>query len=143
MNHRIVFMGTPDFAVTILEALVRSPYEVVGVVTQPDKPKGRKKVLTPPPVKEAAQRFGIPVLQPEKIRRPEAVEAVLAWRPDLIVTAAYGQLVPPALLQAPRFGCVNVHASLLPKYRGGAPTPGASIRGEKETGITLMYMTEE
>ncbi|MFO7262803.1 MAG: methionyl-tRNA formyltransferase [Bacillaceae bacterium G1] len=143
MNHRIVFMGTPDFAVTILEALVRSPYEVVGVVTQPDKPKGRKKVLTPPPVKEAAQRFGIPVLQPEKIRRPEAVEAVLAWRPDLIVTAAYGQLVPPALLQAPRFGCVNVHASLLPKYRGGAPIHWAIIRGEKETGITLMYMTEE
>lgn len=142
MTARIVFMGTPDFAVPVLETLVRSPYEVVGVVTQPDKPKGRKQVLTPPPVKDAAVRHGIPVLQPERLRQPEAVEAVLAWRPDLIVTAAYGQLVPAELLRAPRYGCVNVHASLLPKYRGGAPIHWAIIRGEKETGVTLMYMTE-
>jgi len=142
MTTRIVFMGTPEFAVPILQALVRTPYDVVGVVTQPDKPKGRKQVLTPPPVKEAALQYGIPVLQPEKIRRPEAVEAILAWRPDIIVTAAYGQLVPAPLLQAPRYGCINVHASLLPKYRGGAPIHWAIIRGEKETGITLMYMME-
>ncbi len=143
MTARIVFMGTPDFAVPILEALIRHRYDVVGVVTQPDKPKGRKQVLTPPPVKETAVRYGIPVLQPENIRKPEAVEAVLAWRPDLIVTAAYGQLVPKALLDAPRYGCVNVHASLLPKYRGGAPMHWAIIRGERETGISLMYMTEQ
>ena len=139
---RILFMGTPDFAVPCLEALVREGYQVVAAVTQPDRPVGRKQVLTPPPVKEAAQRHGIPVLQPERIKTAEALEEVLALRPDLIVTAAYGQILPKQLLDAPRFGCINVHASLLPKYRGGAPIHKAIIEGETESGVTIMYMVE-
>ncbi len=143
MSVRILFMGTPDFAVPVLEALVHSPYEVVGVVTQPDRPKGRKQVLTPPPVKQVAERYGLPVLQPQRIRREEDFQPILALQPDLIVTAAYGQLLPPPILHAPRYGCINVHASLLPKYRGGAPIHWAIINGERETGITIMYMVEE
>ncbi|OUM87720.1 MAG: methionyl-tRNA formyltransferase [Bacillus thermozeamaize] len=143
MSVRVLFMGTPDFAVPVLEALVHSPYEVIGVVTQPDRPKGRKKALTPPPVKQAAVRYGLPVLQPERIRGEEACQSILDMQPDLIVTAAYGQLLPTPILHAPRYGCINVHASLLPKYRGGAPIHWAIINGERETGITLMYMVEE
>ncbi|WP_010269789.1 methionyl-tRNA formyltransferase [Paenibacillus senegalensis] len=138
----IVFMGTPDFAVPILEMLVDNGYPVKAVVSQPDRPKGRKRVLTPPPVKEAAQRLGIPVLQPEKIREEDAIEAIRHYEPDLIITAAYGQLVPKKLLFMPRLGCINVHASLLPKYRGGAPIQHAIIRGESVTGVTIMYMAE-
>ncbi|MEJ8544475.1 methionyl-tRNA formyltransferase [Brevibacillus borstelensis] len=139
---RILFMGTPDFAVPCLEALIAEGYTIVAAVTKPDRPVGRKQVMTPPPVKEAALRHGIPVLQPEKIKAPEALEEVLSLRPDLIVTAAYGQILPKQLLDAPRLGCINVHASLLPKYRGGAPIHKAIIAGEKESGVTIMYMVE-
>lgn len=138
----VLFMGTPAFAVPSLEALISAGYNIVGVVTQPDRPQGRKKVLTPTPVKEAALRHGLPVLQPQRLRAPEAVAEVAALAPDLIVTAAYGQILPKSVLDLPRFGCLNVHGSLLPKYRGGAPIQRAIINGEKETGITLMYMAE-
>lgn len=139
---RIVFMGTPDFAVPSLQMLVSSGYEVAAVVTQPDRPKGRKKTLTPPPVKEAALSLGIPVLQPERMRNQEAVSAVAEFKPDLIVTAAYGQILPKAVLELPRLGCINVHGSLLPKYRGGAPIQRSIMNGEPETGVTIMYMAE-
>lgn len=139
---RIVFMGTPDYAVPSLSKLIAEGYTIVGVVTQPDRPKGRKQILTPPPVKEVALEYGIPVYQPEKIRKAECYEQVLNWNPDLIVTAAFGQILPKALLDAPKYGCINVHASLLPKYRGGAPIHYAVINGEKETGVTIMYMVE-
>lgn len=139
---RILFMGTPDFAVASLEALLSAGYRVIGVVTQPDRPVGRKQVLTPPPVKEAALRHGLTVYQPEKIKGEEALAEVLATEPDLIVTAAYGQILPKRLLDAPRFGCINVHASLLPRYRGGAPIHKCIVEGEKESGVTIMYMVE-
>ncbi|MNM94769.1 Methionyl-tRNA formyltransferase [compost metagenome] len=138
----IVFMGTPDFAVPSLETLLTEGYNIVAVVTQPDRPQGRKKVLTPTPVKEAALRHGLPVLQPQRMRSPEAVEELAAYKPDVIVTAAYGQILPKAVLDLPHYGCLNVHGSLLPKYRGGAPIQRSIINGEKETGITLMYMAE-
>lgn len=138
----IVFMGTPAFAVPSFEGLLSAGYNIVGVVTQPDRPQGRKKVLTPTPVKEAALRHGLPVLQPVRMRAPEAVAEVAALQPDLIVTAAYGQILPKGVLELPKYGCLNVHGSLLPKYRGGAPIQRAIINGEKETGITLMYMAE-
>ena len=138
---KIVFMGTPDFAVPILESLATSNYEIVLVVTQPDRPKGRKRIITPPPVKEAALKLGLPVFQPEKIK--DQYEEILAKQPDLIVTAAYGQLLPKELLDAPPYGCINVHASLLPELRGGAPIHHAIIQGKKETGITIMYMVEK
>ncbi len=140
---RIVFMGTPDFSVPILRSLIEANYDVVAVVTQPDRPVGRKKILTPPPVKVEAEKHEIDVLQPEKIREREEVENVLAYKPDLIITAAYGQILPKALLDGPPLGCINVHASLLPKYRGGAPIHQAIIDGEKETGVTIMYMVEK
>jgi len=139
---RILFMGTPDFAVSSLDALMEAGYHVIGVVTQPDRPVGRKQIMTPPPVKEAAIRHGLPVLQPERIKAEEALAEVMALEPDLIVTAAYGQILPKKLLEAPRFGCINVHASLLPKYRGGAPIHKCIVEGEKESGVTIMYMVE-
>lgn len=139
---KIVFMGTPAFAVPSLQMLLEQGYEVVAVVTQPDRPQGRKKTLTPSPVKEAALALGLPVLQPERMRRPEAVAELAAYEPDLIVTAAYGQILPKSVLDLPKFGCVNVHGSLLPKYRGGAPIQRCIINGEKVTGVTLMYMAE-
>jgi len=139
---RIVFMGTPDFAVPSLQALLENDYNVVAVVSQPDRPKGRKRVLTPPPVKVEAEKRGIPVLQPERMRRPEAVAELAAYEPDLIVTAAYGQLLPKAVLELPKHGCINVHGSLLPKYRGGAPIQHAIMNGEPTTGVTIMYMAE-
>lgn len=138
----IVFMGTPDFAVPSLEALLEAEYRVVGVVTQPDRPKGRKKTLTPPPVKLAAERYGLPVLQPERLRAPEAVKELAALQPDLIVTAAYGQILPKSVLDMPRYGCLNVHASLLPRYRGAAPIQYAIMNGDAATGVTVMYMAE-
>lgn len=138
---KIVFMGTPDFAVPILQKLVASPYEVVLVVTQPDRPKGRKRTLTPPPVKEAALTYDIPVYQPEKLLA--AYEEIFTYQPDIIITAAYGQLLPKALLDFPKYGCINVHASLLPELRGGAPIHYAIMEGKKETGITIMYMAEK
>ncbi|MEK4465774.1 methionyl-tRNA formyltransferase [Paenibacillus sp. FSL H8-0315] len=139
---KIVFMGTPAFAVPSLQMLVDEGYEVVAVITQPDRPQGRKKILAPSPVKEAALALGLPVLQPERMRRPEAVAELAVYEPDLIVTAAYGQILPKAVLDLPRNGCVNVHGSLLPKYRGGAPIQRSIINGEKVTGVTLMYMAE-
>lgn len=136
----IVFMGTPDFAVPTLRKLHEEGYTVGAVVTQPDRPKGRKKVLTPPPVKVEALRLGIPVMQPEKIKHPDALKQLEQYNPDIIITAAYGQILPNQILRMPKYGCVNVHASLLPKYRGAAPIHYAVMNGESETGVTLMYM---
>jgi len=140
---KIVFMGTPDFAVPILHMLVENGHDVALVVTQPDRPKGRKQVLTPPPVKVAAEKLGIPVFQPEKIKLEAEWTKVKEVGPELVVTAAFGQILPKELLEIPPKGCVNVHASLLPKYRGGAPIHQSVIDGEKETGITIMYMVEK
>lgn len=134
-------MGTPDFSVPVLQALVQSEHEVVLVVTQPDRPKGRKRTITPPPVKVEAERLGLPVFQPEKLR--DNFEEILKFEPDLIVTAAYGQILPNGLLEAPVFGCINVHASLLPELRGGAPIHYSIIQGKQETGVTIMYMVEK
>ncbi|MFS0688148.1 methionyl-tRNA formyltransferase [Sporosarcina sp. 179-K 8C2 HS] len=140
---KIVFMGTPDFSVPVLTMLHEEGFDIIAVVTQPDRPVGRKRVLTPPPVKEEAIRLGLPVLQPEKLRTSEELVELINMQPDLIVTAAYGQILPKDLLEAPRLGCINVHASLLPKYRGGAPIHQAVIDGETETGVTIMYMVEK
>lgn len=138
---RVLFMGTPDFAVHSLEALLQdNRIVVIGVVTQPDRPKGRKLVLTPPPVKVTALAHELPVYQPEILREAASVETLVALAPDLIVTAAYGQILPRAILDLPRLGCINVHASLLPEYRGGAPIHRAIIDGKAETGVTIMYM---
>lgn len=139
---RIVFMGTPDFAVPSLEALLKSPDEVVGVVTQPDRPKGRGQVLTPSPVKQVALREHIPILQPTKMKDPDFLAALGAWKPDLIAVAAFGRILPPVILSLPPKGCINVHGSLLPKYRGAGPIQWAIINGETETGITTMLMDE-
>ncbi len=139
---KIVFMGTPPFSVPILEMLAEE-YDVQAVVTQPDRPVGRKRVLTPPAVKVAAEKLNIPVLQPEKLSDSEELKQVLELQPDIVVTAAFGQLLPKELLEAPPLGCINVHASLLPAYRGGAPIHQAVIDGAKETGITIMYMAEK
>jgi methionyl-tRNA formyltransferase len=140
---KIVFMGTPDFSVPVLQQLINEGYEVIAVVTQPDRPVGRKKVLTPPPVKVEAVKQGIPVFQPEKIRQKDELEKILSLKPDLVVTAAFGQILPKELLEAPKFGCINVHASLLPELRGGAPIHYAIINGHEKTGITIMYMAEK
>lgn len=139
---RIVFMGTPEFAVPSLEALLKSDDEVVGVITQPDRPKGRGHTVAPPPVKEVAQRAGIPILQPVKIRTPDFLESLAAWAPDLIAVTAFGRILHAPILNLPPRGCVNVHGSLLPKYRGAAPVQWAVINGETETGITTMLMDE-
>ncbi|MBU7592067.1 methionyl-tRNA formyltransferase [Metabacillus halosaccharovorans] len=139
--NKIVFMGTPDFSVPILKSLIEEGYNIVGVVTQPDRPKGRKKLLTPPPVKVEAEKHNLKVLQPEKIRHE--VQDVLALKPDLIITAAFGQILPKELLEAPKYGCINVHASLLPDLRGGAPIHYSILQGKTKTGITIMYMAEK
>ena len=138
---RIVFMGTPDFAVPSLQALARD-HQVVGVVTQPDRPAGRGRRLVAPPVKEAAGALGLEVVQPPTLRRPEAVERLVAWRPDLVVVAAFGQILRPEVLAIPPHGCLNVHASLLPRYRGAAPIPAAILAGDERTGVTIMRMDE-
>ncbi len=134
---RVVFMGTPAFACNVLEGLIEN-YDVVGIVSQPDKEVGRKRVLTNTPTKEIGIKNNIKVLQPIKIRNE--YQEILDLKPDLIVTCAYGQIIPEEILNCPRLGCINVHASLLPKYRGGAPIHRAIINGEEETGITIMYM---
>jgi methionyl-tRNA formyltransferase len=139
---RIVFMGTPEFAVPSLEALLKSEDQVVGIVTQPDRPKGRGQELTPPPIKLIAQRTNIPLLQPLKIRTPDFLEALTAWKPDLIAVTEFGRILHAPILNLPPKGCVNVHGSLLPKYRGAAPVQWAVINGETETGITTMLMDE-
>lgn len=140
---KIVFMGTPDFSVPILRQIISDGFDVIGVVTQPDRPVGRKRILTPPPVKIEALKHGIPVYQPEKIRQKEELEKILSLKPDLIITAAFGQILPNELLEAPPHGCINVHASLLPELRGGAPIHYAIMQGKKKTGITIMYMVEK
>ncbi|MBS4217800.1 methionyl-tRNA formyltransferase [Bacillus sp. FJAT-49711] len=140
---KIVFMGTPDFSVPVLRSLIENGYNILAVVTQPDRPVGRKKVLTPPPVKVEAERYGIRVLQPEKIREAQSTKEVLDLKPDLIVTAAYGQILPTSILVAPKYGCINVHASLLPELRGGAPIHYAILQGKEKTGITIMYMVDK
>ena len=137
---KIVDMGTPDFAVAPLAALVENGYEVEAVITQPDKPKGRGKTMMPTPVKEEALKHEIPVLQPVKVRDPEFVEKLKCLAPDIIVVAAFGQIIPKSILDMPKFGCINIHASLLPKYRGAAPIQQAVIDGEKESGVTIMQM---
>lgn len=139
---KIVFMGTPDFSTGVLEMLIQE-YDVIAVVTQPDRPVGRKKILTPPPVKKVALEHNIPVYQPEKLNNSSELEEIINLNPDLIVTAAFGQLLPKSLLDAPKHKAINVHASLLPKYRGGAPIHYAVMNGEKKTGITVMYMAEK
>jgi methionyl-tRNA formyltransferase len=137
---RTVFMGTPNFALQTLQGLIAAGCNLVGVYTQPDRPKGRGKQLAAPPVKELAQRHGIPVYQPARLRQPETVAELQALAPDLIVVVAYGQILPKSVLDIPRYGCINVHASLLPRYRGAAPINKAIIDGETQTGITTMYM---
>ena len=139
---RIVFMGTPDFAVPSLEALLKSDDPIVGIVTQPDRPKGRGQRLFPSPVKIVAQREGIPLLQPMKMKDPSFMTELSAWKPDVIAVAAFGRILPPSILSLPPCGCINVHGSLLPKYRGAGPLQWALINGEAETGITTMLMDE-
>lgn len=141
---RAVFMGTPDFAVPVLDALVQAGHTVAGVFTQPDRPAGRHQhSLQPPPVKVRAQELGIPVFQPAKMRDGTALEILRGLDPETICVAAYGRILPREILDLPRYGCINVHYSLLPKYRGAAPVNWALIRGEKETGVTIMHMAEE
>lgn len=132
-------MGSPDFSVPVLNALARD-YPLIGVVTQPDRPAGRGRELSVPPVKRAAQAFGLPLIQPEKIREPEAMATLRAWAPDLIVVAAFGQILRKELLDLPRYGCLNVHGSLLPRWRGAAPIQTALLAGDRQTGITIMKM---
>ena len=139
---KIVFMGTPDFAVPPLQALLRADHEIIGVFTQPDKPKGRGYQLASPPVKELALKHGIPVYQPKTLRDGEALSLLRELAPELVVVVAYGKILPKELLELPRYGCVNVHASLLPKYRGAGPIQWSVLNGETETGVTTMYMAE-
>ena len=139
---RVIFMGTPDFATGTLEKIVLAGHEVVGVVTQPDKPKGRGKTLMPTPVKEVAVKYNLPVYQPKKVREPEFVEVLRGLKPDVIVVAAFGQIISKEILEMPKYGCINVHASLLPAYRGAAPIQWAVINGDKESGVTIMQMDE-
>jgi len=139
---RIVFFGTPEFAVPSLRALLAGRDPVIGVVCQPDKPAGRGQRLAVPPVKQAALRARLPVFQPEKLRAPETLDTLASWAPELIVVAAYGKILPKHVLDLPRLGCINVHASLLPKYRGAAPIQWAILGGEERTGVTIMCMNE-
>src|SRR5215216_5953594 len=136
---RVVFMGSPDFSLPTLQALAET-YDVVGVVTQPDRLSGRGRALKAPPVKTLAMELGLPVMQPEKLRQPEVMEQLRAWNPDLIVVAAFGQILRKDVLDLPRFGCINVHASLLPRWRGAAPINAAILHGDEETGVTIMKM---
>ncbi len=138
----IVFMGTPGFAVPSLESLLKSGYNVTAVVTQPDRPVGRKRIITPPMIKQIALKNKLKVIQPEKIRDDIFIKTISMLRPDLIIVVAYGQILPKSVLDAPSIGCINVHASLLPKYRGAAPIQWAIVMGEKVTGVTTMWMDE-
>ncbi len=139
---RVIFMGTPDFAVPSLQALLDRGDDICAVFTQPDKPKGRGHKLQPPPVKELALRHSLPVLQPDTLRDEAVQESIAELEPDAIIVVAYGKLLPPKVLSVPRLGCINVHGSLLPKYRGAAPIQWAVIKGEKTTGVTTMFMAE-
>lgn len=139
---KIVFMGTPDYAVSALEAIIQAGYEVSAAVTQPDKPRGRGKGIQMPPVKQCALKYGIPVFQPVKVKEPEAVERLREYGADLFVVAAFGQILSEEILTMPKYGCINIHASLLPKYRGASPIQWAILNGETETGITIMQMAK-
>lgn len=139
---RIVFMGTPDFAVPSLKQLIQDGHEIAGVYTQPDKPKNRGMKLTPPPVKVVAQAHNLPVFQPKTLRDEDVQRELADLAPELVVVAAYGKLLPKAVLELPALGCINVHSSLLPKYRGAAPINWAILNGEQETGVTIMHMAE-
>lgn len=136
---RIVFMGSPAFALPALQALIEV-YPVVGVVTQPDQPAGRGRELTPPPVKSLATKLGLPLIQPSHLRDPKALEQLHCWAPDLIVVTAFGQILRSEVLDLPRFGCINIHASLLPRWRGAAPIQAAILHGDTQTGVTIMRM---
>ena len=138
---RMIFFGTPEFAVSILQTLIDMECYVVAVVSQPDRPVGRKHILTPTPVHALSEKYDIPCLQPEKLT--EEVDLVLNYEPDLILTCAYGQFVPTSILSYPKLGCINIHPSLLPKYRGGAPMHHAIMAGENETGVSLMQMVKK
>ena len=140
---RIIFMGTPEFAVPVLESLINSRHEVVAVVTQPDRPKGRGKNMQFSPIKECALAHNIPVMQPVNVSVPEVIDELRAYEPELIVVVAFGQFVTKKIREMPKYGCINVHASLLPKYRGAGPIQWAVINGEKESGVTTMYMCRE
>ncbi len=140
---RVVFMGTPDIAATCLKKILADGFQVVGVYTQPDRPKNRGMKLFPSPVKEVALSAGIPVFQPENFREDDAVEALRALQPDVVAVVAYGRILPQRVLDIPRMGCINIHASLLPKYRGSAPYQWAVLNGEKTTGVTAMYLCRE
>jgi len=139
MKPETVFMGSPEFALPVLRRLA-TEYPVVGVVTQPDRPAGRGRRLTPPPVKQLAREMNLPVIQPRKLSEPEAMHQLEAWSPHLIVVAAFGQILRQAVLDMPRYGCINVHASLLPRWRGAAPVQAAILHGDGETGVTIMKM---
>jgi len=139
MDTKIVFMGSPEFAVPALNALVEN-FKVVGVVTQPDRPAGRGRKLTPPAIKSLAEEHGLPVIQPQRLRQPEAMEQLHNWQADVIVVAAFGQILRPEVLDMPPHGCINVHASLLPRWRGAAPIRAAILHGDNQTGITIMCM---
>jgi methionyl-tRNA formyltransferase len=139
MNSRIVFMGSPDFAVPTLSVLAET-YQVVGVITQPDRPAGRGRSVTAPPVKKLALELGLPLIQPHRLKQPEAMQTLRDWDPQLIIVAAYGQILREDVLNLPVFGSVNVHASLLPRWRGTAPIQAAIRHGDHKTGITIMKM---
>ena len=139
---KVLFMGTPDFAVPTLEKLCECDYEVLGVYTQPDKPVGRKQILTPPDVKVCAEKFNIPVYQPISLKNPEVISEIKNLSPDVIVVVAYGKFLPVEILQIPKYGCINVHGSLLPKYRGASPIQQSVLNGDTVTGVTTMYMAE-
>lgn len=139
---RILFMGTPDIAAASLQALLNAGHEICGVFTREDKPVGRKQILTAPPVKQLALTYNLPVFQPKNLRTPEMQQQIAALEPQLIVVVAYGRILPPEVLALPTKGCINLHVSLLPKYRGAAPVQWAVINGDKETGVTIMYLNE-
>ena len=139
---RAVFMGTPEIAATVLKSVLASRHEVIAVVTQPDKPKGRGHEMAFPPVKEVALEAGIPVMQPQRAKDEAFIAELKALNPDIILVAAYGKLLPKAILDMPKFGCINVHASLLPKYRGASPIQWAVLNGDEKSGVTIMHMAE-
>lgn len=138
---RVVFMGTPTLAQAILSSLIESKYHIVGVVTRPDRPVGRTHTLTPSPVKALAESAALPLIQPERLD-PKALEQIKAWKPDLVIVAAYGRILPQSLIDIPGFGCINVHLSLLPRWRGASPIQNALIAGDTETGVTLMLLDQ-
>ena len=138
----VVFMGTPEFAVPSLKKLIDNNYDVCAVFTKPDKPQGRKMIITPPPVKVFAEEHGIDVYQPEKVKSEDTINLIQSLNPDIIIVVAYGKILPKQIIDMPKYGCINVHGSLLPKYRGAAPIQWSIINGDTVTGVTTMYMNE-